>query len=191
MNQRRATPARALPPGALRHGVSSEILEDRVTAETIDAAFAVHEALGVAHHVDTYRTALAVELNERGLPTHRGATFSVLYRQRVVGNFAADLLVDERVLVQVSAEPHLGPEQTAEGAWPTRRMSVRKLDHAWSASAHADAGVETQSPAGVATSPSRAAAPVVLAAERRAVARSAYRGRRGRRGSPRAWSTRR
>lgn len=105
---------RPLPARALRHGLSAEMLEDRVCAETIDAAFQVHEALGVAHDATTYLGALAVELSHRGLKTHRQATFSVLYRQRVVGTFAADLLIEDRVLVQVVADRSLTPEHKTE-----------------------------------------------------------------------------
>jgi GxxExxY protein len=94
-----------VPARAQRHGVSNEILADRTCSDIIDAAFAVHSALGVKHHPDTYRNALAVELRTRGHQCHKEATFSVVYKKEVVGSFSADLLVDHRVLVQVSADP--------------------------------------------------------------------------------------
>lgn len=105
---------RSLPAHALRHGLSREILEDRACSETISAAFAVHEALGSWHDPATYKGALALEVSARGLTVHRDATLSVLYRQKVVGAFPADLLVDERVLVLVRADPGLDEEQRTE-----------------------------------------------------------------------------
>lgn len=107
MSERKVRP---IPARALRHGLSLEVLEDRVCSEVIDAAYAVYEALGAMHAPDTYRRALAAELAGRELSTHRDATFSVVYKGRVVGDFDADLLVDERVLVQVVADPALTPE---------------------------------------------------------------------------------
>ncbi len=107
-------PSRALPARALRHGLSAEMLEDRACADVIDAAFAVHEALGVAHEAATYLNALAHELVSRGLTAHREATFSVVYKGRVVGSFAADLLVAERVLVQVVADRALSAEHKTD-----------------------------------------------------------------------------
>ena len=95
---------RALPAGALRQGLSAEILQDRACSETLDAAFTVHTALGFAHNADTYRNALAHELKMRGLPPLRHASFSVIYKERVVGTYAADLLVENRILVQVVSE---------------------------------------------------------------------------------------
>lgn len=95
---------RALPAGALRQGLSAEILQDRACSETLDAAFTVHTALGYAHDAETYRNALVHELKQRGLPPLRHASFSVIYKERVVGTYAADLLVEDRVLVQVVSE---------------------------------------------------------------------------------------
>lgn len=105
---------RELPALAARHGLSRAMLDDRACAETIDAALEVHEALGSWHEAATYKSALALEVAARGLVAHRDATLSVLYRQRVVGSFPADLLVDERVLVLVRAAPELSAEHRTE-----------------------------------------------------------------------------
>lgn len=102
------TAARLIPA---RAGLSRELLEDRACSETLDAAFCVHEALGAWHAAPTYLEALAVEVLHRGLVAHRAASLSVVYRQRVVGSLQADLLVEDRVLVIVRAEP--GPTQPA------------------------------------------------------------------------------
>lgn len=108
------TRTRGLPPKSLRHGLSSEIVSDRACAETLDAALAVHEALGVSHEGATYLAALAVELAARSVRTHREATFSVLYKGKVVGTFVADLLVEDRLLVKVVADPALTEEHKTD-----------------------------------------------------------------------------
>jgi len=90
-----------------RAGLSRELLEDRACSETLDAAFRVHEALGAWHAAPTYVSALAVELQHRGLVAHRSASLSVLYRGRVVGSLEADLLVEDRVLVLVRTDATL------------------------------------------------------------------------------------
>lgn len=106
--------SRALPPGALRQGLSAEILQDRACSETLDAAFVVHAALGYAHTADTYRNALAHELKQRGLKPMRQASFSVIYKERVVGTYLADLLVENRILVQVASEPRLSDNASSD-----------------------------------------------------------------------------
>lgn len=114
MVEGKSTRRRELPALAARHGLSRTMLDDRATADTIDAALAVHEALGSWHDAATYKNALALEVATRGLLAHKDATLSVLYRQRVVGSFPADLLVDERILVLVRAAPELSAEQRTE-----------------------------------------------------------------------------
>jgi GxxExxY protein len=90
-----------------RAGLTREVLEDRACSELLDAALRVHDALGAWHAGPTYLGALVVELQHRGLAAHRAASFSVVYRGRVVGSFEADLLVEDRVLVIVRAEAEL------------------------------------------------------------------------------------
>lgn len=114
MVEGKSSRGRALPALASRHGLSRSVLDDRACADTIDAALEVHEALGSWHDAATYKNALALEVAARGLVAHRDATLSVLYRQRVVGSFPADLLVDERVLVLVRAAPELSAEHRTE-----------------------------------------------------------------------------
>jgi GxxExxY protein len=113
MAQKRGHP-QLLPPRALRHGLSREILEDRACAETIDAAVEVHAALGSWHDSATYKSALALEVKSRALDVHRDVTLSVLYKMSVVGAFSADLLVDDRVLVLVRADPKIVDEHRTE-----------------------------------------------------------------------------
>jgi GxxExxY protein len=88
-------------------GLTRELQDDRACSETVDAALRVHESLGAWHVASTYTNALAVEMLGRGLVVHREASLSVVYRDRVVGSVVADLLVDERVLVLVRADPAL------------------------------------------------------------------------------------
>jgi GxxExxY protein len=102
-----------------RAGLTREVLEDRACSELLDAALRVHEALGAWHAAPTYTGALVAELQARGLVAHRAASFSVVYRGRVVGSFEADLLVEDRVLVIVRADVTLAP--------PTRFEALRGL----------------------------------------------------------------
>jgi GxxExxY protein len=127
---RRALPALLGTAGALRHGLSKEILEDRACAESIDAAFAVHEALGAWHETATYKNALVADLTARGLRVHKDATLSVTYAPKggaakVVGAFPADLLVDDRVLILVRADRALMDEARTEAVRGVQTGSVR------------------------------------------------------------------
>ncbi|MCP4504502.1 MAG: GxxExxY protein [Deltaproteobacteria bacterium] len=108
------SPKALLPARSLRHGISAEILQDRSFSEVLDAALDVHNGLGPGHLDKTYQNALCVELSRRGRVVHREPTFSVMYKNQVVGTYVADVLVDERVLVKVTALAGLNAESKTD-----------------------------------------------------------------------------
>ena len=56
-----------------------------------------------------YRKALAVELRLRGLRVQEEAPIDVFYKTIHVGHFRVDLLVEERVALELKASATLGP----------------------------------------------------------------------------------
>ena len=79
--------------GALIHG--------RVTEKIIAAAFNVHNALGCGLLEKVYENALAWELELRGQKSVAQKEYVVTYRDRCVGQYFADLVVDNKVVVEV------------------------------------------------------------------------------------------
>jgi len=61
-----------------------------------------------------YRNALAIALARAGLAVRPQAAVEVYFHGQVVGQFNADLLVDEAVIVLLRAAPHLLPEHDAQ-----------------------------------------------------------------------------
>lgn len=80
-----------------------EISQDRLTSEVLDAAMRVHEALGDFYAAKVYRSALAVELRRRRIFCQIEASLTVNYRGEVVGEFVADLVVEDQLVLVVSA----------------------------------------------------------------------------------------
>ena len=70
----------------------------------VDAAVAVHRALGPGLLESVYETCLAEELRQRGLRVDRQVGVPVAYGDaRVDVGFRLDLLVDELVVVEIKA----------------------------------------------------------------------------------------
>ena len=61
-----------------------------------------------------YENALCVELGEQGLSFERQKPLIVTYKGRVVGNYVADLVVEEKLLVELKALGHLSPDHEAQ-----------------------------------------------------------------------------
>jgi GxxExxY protein len=61
----------------------------------------VHHVLGSGFLEAIYVNALVVELRLRGVPVERNVAFEVMYRGASVGRYVADLVVDQKVVVEV------------------------------------------------------------------------------------------
>ena len=80
----------------------------------LNAAFAVHKALGSALPELVYEKALAVELDARSIAARRQVEFPVRYRDRHCGKGRLDLLVEERVVVELKACTDIHPQHAAQ-----------------------------------------------------------------------------
>jgi GxxExxY protein len=88
--------------------------EQDLTEKMLQAAFAVHNALGAGFLERVYSNALAVELRTQGIALQIELPLKIKYRDAIVGDHVADLVVDGRVLVELKACASLDPVHTAQ-----------------------------------------------------------------------------
>ena len=69
----------------------------------VDAAVEVHRHLGPGYLESVYENALVVELGLRGVRFERQAPFRVAYKGHEVGEGRMDLLIENRVVVELKA----------------------------------------------------------------------------------------
>ena len=72
-----------------------------VTQAIIGAAFEVHNHLGYGFLHRVYQRALQVELTRRDLGTDWKKRINVHYKDVVIGDYDADLIVDDCVLIEI------------------------------------------------------------------------------------------
>jgi len=90
----------------LIRGVAMGVEKERfneLTGEIIRCAFAVSNELGAGFLEKVYENALAHELRKNGLGVEQQKGIQVRYDGVVVGEYAADLVVDGRVIVELKA----------------------------------------------------------------------------------------
>lgn len=80
-----------------------EFLYKELTGEIIEAACEVHNTLGCGLLEKVYENSLAWELELRGRKVSSQKEFKVIYREKEVGIYYADLVVDDKVIVEVKA----------------------------------------------------------------------------------------
>lgn len=78
---------------------------DPVTHDIIGAAFEVHRVLGYGFLERVYQRAMQAELALRGRKSELEHQLTVHYKTVLVGDYMADLLVEERVLVELKVAP--------------------------------------------------------------------------------------
>jgi len=73
------------------------------TEQIIGAAYAVHDYLGFGFLEKVYENAMVVELRKRGQNVVQQFPMKVWYYDTVVGEYACDLLVEDKVLVELKS----------------------------------------------------------------------------------------
>ncbi len=81
--------------------------ENEIGRVVVDAAIAVHRALGPGLLETVYEVALAHELQKRGLPVERQTPISVQYDGVIFDEgFRADIIVGEKVILELKSVEH-------------------------------------------------------------------------------------
>jgi GxxExxY protein len=84
------------------------------TPIVIGCAMRVSAALGCGFLERVYERALILELGKAGLDARSQVPFAVHYHDMVVGEYRADLVVEERILVEVKAAKTIDPAHQAQ-----------------------------------------------------------------------------
>ena len=76
---------------------------DRITKKIIGCIYMVSNTLGSGFLEKVYENALTLELRKNGLQVKQQHGLQVRYDGLVVGEFAADLLVEDKVIIELKA----------------------------------------------------------------------------------------
>jgi GxxExxY protein len=79
------------------------MLEERLSAAVLQSFFDVYHEHGHGFLEPVYVNSMVVELEHRGLSVQQELAMDVRYRGRIVGRYRADLVVENRILVEVKA----------------------------------------------------------------------------------------
>jgi len=78
---------------------------EEITEQIIGAAFEVHKELGYGFLEKVYQRPLQVELKIRGIESELDSPIKVTFKEFVVGDYVADLIVGDKVLVELKVAP--------------------------------------------------------------------------------------
>ena len=88
----------------------SGILKDEeLSQRAIGAAIEVHCSLGPGFLESFYEEALCIELDIHGIPYERQKIIEINYRNRKIGEHRLDLLIDEKLVLELKAVMEIDP----------------------------------------------------------------------------------
>ena len=85
-----------------------------LTAKIIECAYKVHNTLGFGFLEAVYQNALLIELIKVGLQAEKEKKIQVHYHNQLVGDYAADIIVEKTVILELKSVKELHPAHSAQ-----------------------------------------------------------------------------
>ena len=92
----------------------AELLHKEITEQIIGAAFEVWKELGYGFLEKVYQRAMKVELQLRGMRAEMESKIKVHYKGQIVGDYEADLLINQCVIVELKVAETYAPLDEAQ-----------------------------------------------------------------------------
>ena len=87
---------------------------DKITEQILGCAFKVHNYHGHGFHEKVYENSLVHEMQKRGLKVDQQYPFCVYYDGILVGEYKADIIVEEKVLFEAKVAQALVEKHKAQ-----------------------------------------------------------------------------
>ena len=85
-----------------------------LTAQIIQCAYTVHNTLGFGFLEAVYQNALLIELEKNGLKAVKETPIRVSYSNQIVGDYVADILVEDKIILELKSVKELHPAYEAQ-----------------------------------------------------------------------------
>ena len=85
------------------------MLHEELTKEIIACAYNVHNMLGTGFLEKVYENAMMIELADHGFEARQQFPVPVHYKNILVGDYYADIIVERKIVVEIKAVEKLAP----------------------------------------------------------------------------------
>ena len=80
-----------------------------ITEKIIKAAYTIHNELGYGFLEKVYKNALVLEIRSAGLIAVSERPIEIFYRNQIIGEYFADIIVENKIIVEVKAFKEIIP----------------------------------------------------------------------------------
>ena len=91
-----------------------DIKHKELTEKIIKIFYRVYNKLGYGFLERVYENAMMIEFKREGISAVQQSAIKVFYEDKIVGEYFADILVDDKVIVELKASRSLGLENEAQ-----------------------------------------------------------------------------
>ena len=92
----------------------AKLIHKELSYEIVGAAMEVHKLLGPGFLEKVYQKALVHELTLRGIPFEEYKRLIVRYKDIVVGDYEADIVVDGKIILELKAVKDIHPRHMVQ-----------------------------------------------------------------------------
>jgi GxxExxY protein len=78
-------------------------LQSDITHKIISCAYDVYNQLGFGFSEKVYENAMMIKLEQKELRAHHQAPINVFFDGRLVGEYFADILVDDKIIIELKS----------------------------------------------------------------------------------------
>jgi len=90
------------------------LIYEELSNKILKAYFAVKNTLGKGLEEKVYENALCIEFDEMGIPYVRQKRLFIDYRGQIVGDYFADIWVDDKIILELKSVPAITEEHIAQ-----------------------------------------------------------------------------
>ena len=85
-----------------------------LTEKIIQIFYKVYNSLGYGFLEKVYENAMMIEFENENIPAISQFPIKVFYNKKIIGEYFADILVDNKVIVEIKAAKHIALENEAQ-----------------------------------------------------------------------------
>lgn len=90
------------------------LLHEQLTDQILKCFFKVHNNLGTGFLEKVYENALMIELRDSGLECDNQQRIKVYYNEKIVGDYYADIIVENKVILEIKIAEEIIPAHEAQ-----------------------------------------------------------------------------
>lgn len=90
------------------------MLHEEITGKIIKAFYEVYNVMGYGFLERVYENSMMIELEEMGMTVEKQKAIKVYFKKRIVGDYFADILAEEKVIIELKTVSKILPKHESQ-----------------------------------------------------------------------------